>query len=38
MSPLLVVCLSVGMPLAGLGLYDLQAWLERTEQARHAED
>jgi hypothetical protein len=38
MSPLLVVCLAVGMPLAGIGLYDLQTWLERWDQRRHAED
>ena len=38
MSPLLVTCLAVGMPLAGFGLYDLQTWLERWDQRRHAED
>jgi hypothetical protein len=32
MSPLLVVCLSVGTPLGGLGLYALQARLERWDQ------
>jgi hypothetical protein len=38
MSPLLVVFLALGSPLAGLGLYDLQNWLERWEQRRHAND
>jgi hypothetical protein len=38
MSPLLVVCLAVGSLLAGLGLYDLQTWLERWDQRRHADD
>lgn len=38
MNSLLVACLSVGAPLAGMGLYDLQAWLERWDQQRHAED
>ena len=38
MSLLLVVCLSLGAPLAGLGLHDLQASLERWDQKRHAAD
>jgi hypothetical protein len=38
MSPLLVVCLFLGTPLAGVGLYDLQMWLERWDQRRHADD
>ena len=38
MSPLLVTCLAVGVPLAGIGLYDLQNWLERWDHRRHAED
>ncbi len=38
MSALLVVCLSVGTPLAALGLYDLQASLEQWVWKRHAED
>jgi hypothetical protein len=38
MSPLLVVCLSVGAPLAGLGLLELQARLERWDYERRAED
>jgi hypothetical protein len=31
-------CLSLGRPLAGLGLYELQARLERWAHWRHAED
>jgi len=38
MSELLVICLSVGTPLAALGLHELQASLERWDQERHAED
>ena len=38
MSPLVVACLFVGSPLAGLGLLELQARLERWDQRRHAED
>lgn len=38
MSPILVAVLSVGMPLAALGLYDLQESLERWEYERHADD
>lgn len=38
MTPTLFAVLSVGMPLAALGLYDLQRSLERREQERHAED
>jgi hypothetical protein len=38
MSPLLVACLSVGFPVAGLGLVELQARLERWDHERHAED
>ena len=38
MSSLLVVCLSVGTPLAALGLHDLQARIERWDFERHAED
>jgi hypothetical protein len=38
MSTILVAVLSVGMPLAALGLYDLQESLERWEHERHAED
>lgn len=38
MNALLLICLSVGAPLAALGLHDLQARLERWEYSRHAED
>ena len=38
MSALLVVSLSVGMPIAALGLHDLQSSLERWVWQRHAED
>jgi hypothetical protein len=38
MSLLLVVCLLLGAPLAGLGVHDLQASLERWDQKRHAAD
>ena len=38
MSGLLVVCLSAAAPLAGIGLLNLQARLERWDYERHAED
>jgi hypothetical protein len=38
MSALLVVCLLVGSPVAGLGLLELQTWLEQWNQRRHALD
>jgi hypothetical protein len=38
MSQVLVVCLSVGAPLAALGLYQLQASLERWDHRRHERD
>lgn len=38
MSPLMVAILSVGLPLAGVGLFQLQARLERWDRERHAED
>ena len=38
MSPLLVAVISVGTPLAALGLFDLQRSLERWDQRRHAND
>jgi hypothetical protein len=38
MTPLLVVCLSAATPLAGIGLLNLQARLERWDYERHAQD
>lgn len=38
MNALLVICLSIGTPLAAFGLYDLQRRLERWDYSRHAED
>jgi hypothetical protein len=38
MNALLVICISVGAPLAALGLHDLQVRLEQWDQSRHAED
>jgi hypothetical protein len=38
MSPLLLVCLSLGVPLAGVGLSRLQARLERWDYQRHVQD
>jgi hypothetical protein len=38
MSPLLMICMSIGTPLAALGLYELQMRLERWDYERHAED
>ena len=38
MNALLMVCISISAPLAALGLYDLQARLERWDHNRHAED
>jgi hypothetical protein len=38
MSPLLMVCLSLGVPLAGVGLSKLQARLERWDYQRHVQD
>jgi hypothetical protein len=38
MNALLMICMSIGTPLAALGLYDLQARLERWDHHRHAED
>jgi hypothetical protein len=38
MNALLVICMSVGTPLAALGLYDLQARLENWDHNRHADD
>ena len=38
MSPVVVACLLVASPLAGLGLLELQERLERWDQRRHAQD
>ena len=38
MNALLMICMSLGTPLAALGLYDLQTRLERWDYNRHAED
>ncbi len=38
MSPMLLVFLTAAAPLAGLGLLQLQARLERWDYERHAED
>ena len=38
MNLLMLALLSVGSPLAGVGLLELQAWLERWDYERHAED
>jgi hypothetical protein len=38
MNALLLICMSVGIPLAAVGLHDLQTQLERWDYERHAED
>ncbi len=38
MTPLMVVCIAVVAPVAGAGLLQLQARLERWDYERHAED
>jgi hypothetical protein len=38
MSGLIMMCISIGAPLAALGIYDLQARLEKWDYNRHAED
>jgi hypothetical protein len=38
MNALVMICMSIGAPLAALGLYDLQTRLERWDYNRHAED
>lgn len=38
MSPMLLAFLTAAVPLAGLGLLQLQARLERWDYERHAED
>ena len=38
MNALLMLCLSLGTPLAALGVYELQTRLEQWDYERHAED
>jgi hypothetical protein len=38
MSSLLLVCIAAAAPVAGIGLMQLQARLERWDYKRHAED
>ncbi len=38
MTVLLAISLSIGTPIAALGLHDLQARLERWDYDRHAQD
>ena len=38
MNALLMIPMSLGTPLAALGVYDLQVRLERWDYSRHAED
>ena len=38
MNALVMICMSIGAPLAALGVYDLQTRLERWDYNRHAED
>ncbi|BBZ73373.1 hypothetical protein MPRS_44660 [Mycobacterium paraseoulense] len=38
MTPLLLVCIAAAAPVAGFGLLNLQARLERWDYERHAED
>jgi hypothetical protein len=38
MSPLVMVYFWVATPVVGYGLVKLQAWLERWDYERHAED
>jgi hypothetical protein len=38
MNPMLVALFSVGSTVAGVGIFKLQARLERWDQKRHAED
>jgi hypothetical protein len=38
MSPLVMLCIAVAAPVAGAGLMQLQARLERWDYERHAED
>lgn len=38
MSPLLLVCIAVAAPFAGIGLLHVQDRLERWDYERHADD
>ncbi len=38
MTPLLLTCIAVAAPVAGVGLLNLQARLERWDYERHADD
>jgi hypothetical protein len=38
MTTLVFICVSIGAPLAALGVYDLQTRLERWDYNRHVED
>ena len=38
MNTLLVIFLIVGTALMGVGLHEMQAWLERWDYDRHAQD
>lgn len=38
MNALFMICMSVGIPMGALGLYELQARLERWDYQRHADD
>ena len=38
MSGLLLACIAVATPIAGMGLMQMQARLERWDYERHAED
>lgn len=38
MDTLLVTCMSLAVPLAALGVHELQARLERWDYERHADD
>lgn len=38
MTPLLLACIAIATPVAGIGLLQLQARLEQWDYERHAED
>jgi len=33
-----MTCISISAPLAALGVYNLQTWLEQWDHNRHAQD